>query len=76
MTPHSDLCLVLGLVLFALAVPAFVAACSDHRRPIAAVAAALIAVGLVAYALGTAQGAYGPRDVPEAFFRVVARVLP
>lgn len=76
MTPHTDLCLVLGLVLAALSVPAFVAAYSDGRRPIAPVASGLIAAGLVAYALGTAQGAYALADVPEAFYRVVARFLP
>lgn len=71
----SDLVLILGLILVALAIPAAMSALSDGRRPIAPAATLLIAVGLIVYAHVSHPGGYAVRDVPGVFYSVVGRVM-
>lgn len=72
----TDLALILGLVLAALAIPSMVSAYSDGRAPRASALTILIAGGLIGYALMTHPGGYAVADIPDVFFRVVARFWP
>lgn len=72
----TDLALVLGLVLAALAVPAAVSAYSDRRVPRAPALTILIAGGLIIYAVMMRPGGYALNEIPDVFFGVVARFMP
>jgi hypothetical protein len=71
----TDLFLVIGLVLGALAIPSVAAAFSDGRAPRTAMILILIAGTLVVVALSNKPGGYGVGDVAEVFFSVLGRVL-
>jgi len=71
----TDLFLVIGLVLGALAIPSVAAAFSDGRAPRTAMILILIAGTLVVVALSNKPGGYRLDDVPEVFFSVLGRVL-
>ena len=72
----ADLALVLGLIVAAFSIPSILSAISDGRSPRASMVTILIAGALVLYAAGTKPGGYSIDTVPDAFFRVVARVMP
>jgi hypothetical protein len=69
----SDLALVLGLGLSALAIPSVVSAFSDNRAPRASALVILIAGGLIVYALRSHPGGYALEDIPDAILHVIAR---
>lgn len=71
----ADLFFVIGLVLLVLALPALVGAYADNRAPRAAAILVMVGGGLVALAVHERPGAYGLGAIPDAFVRVVARVL-
>ncbi len=67
---HQDLCLVVGLVLVAFAVPAIFGAIADRRRPRVATVLVVAGGGLILYALN--RQTYALTDIPAAFVRVLA----
>lgn len=68
-----DLSLVIGLVLAVLTVPSLMSAYVEGRVPRAGAVFALIAGGLIVYALSTRPGGYALAEIPDAFFRVIGR---
>ncbi len=72
----TDLALILGLVIGGFAIPSIVSSISDHRAPRASMLMVLIAGGLILFALATKPGGYSIEQVPDVFFRVVARFTP
>lgn len=70
-----DLYLVAGVILAALAIPAMLSAWSDGRAPRASAFMVLISGGLIALAVYRWPGKMGLGDVPDAFVRVLARIL-
>ncbi|UWQ92084.1 hypothetical protein QEZ52_04700 [Aliisedimentitalea scapharcae] len=72
----SDLALIVGLVVAALAVPSTVSALSDGRRPVAGMLTFLIAAGLILVAMVSNSGGYRFSEIPDVFFGVLARYLP
>lgn len=69
----SDLFLVLGLGLGALAIPSMISAFSDQRAPRASAVTILIAGALIVYAVRTHPGGYALEDIPAAVMHVIAR---
>lgn len=69
----TDLALVAGLLLAAVAVPSLLTSMSEGRAPRVSWLSLLIACGLIGYALMMKPGGYRPDQVPEAFFTVLAR---
>lgn len=72
----TDLALVAGLVVGMFAIPAVMSAWSEGRAPRAAALSALVAGGLVIWALTARPGGYTLAEIPEAVIGVVARLLP
>lgn len=71
----SDLLLVIGIIVGGFAIPAALSAISDTRPPRAAAVAFVIGGGLILAAFMTKQGGYSAATIPEAFIRVIARIL-
>lgn len=69
---QTDIILVAGLLLAALAIPAAVSAFSDGRRPRVATLVLLAGGGMIIYALTSRPGGYTLAGIPEAIARVVA----
>ncbi len=69
----TDLALVLGLALAALAIPSVVSAFTDSRAPRASAITVLIAGGLILYAIQAHPGGYAFADIPDAILHVIAR---
>lgn len=72
----ADIALVLGLIVAGFSIPSILSAISDGRSPRASMVTILIAGALVLYAVTTKPGGYSLRDVPNAFIRVAAKVIP
>lgn len=70
-----DLCLTLGALLVAFAIPAIVAAYSEGRAPRVAAVILVIGGGLVAWAVSQKPEGYTIADVPRAFVRVLGHYL-
>lgn len=71
----NDLILVIGVVVFALSVPAILSAFVDNRSPRRAAALAAVGVAMVAYALSQAPGGVDLALVPAAFARLIGEIV-
>jgi hypothetical protein len=71
----SDLFLVLGLLIAALAIPAVISAVSDSRPPRSAAIVIMLGGGFILLAFLSKPGGYSVHQVPEVFTRVMARFL-
>lgn len=71
----TDLALIIGVIIGALAVPAIVSAFSESRAPRAAAIAVLVAGGLIVFAVTSHPGGYALAELPDVFFRVVGRYV-
>ncbi len=71
----TDLFLVIGLLLAGLSVPSLLSAYADARAPRAASILVLIGGTLIVVALTQKPGGYTFADIPQAFLRVIARVV-
>ncbi|KIC21529.1 hypothetical protein [Leisingera sp. ANG-Vp] len=71
----TDLALILGLVIAGFTIPSILSALSERRPPRASAVTVLIAIGLVTYAVIAKPGGYSVGEIPDAFFRVVGRLL-
>ena len=67
--------LVVGIAVAILAVPSLFAAYLEDRAPRAGAIAVLVAGVLVVTAVQQRPGGYTPAQVPDAFWRVVGRVM-
>jgi uncharacterized membrane protein YccC len=72
----TDLSLIIGIVIAALAVPSVLSALSDKRAPRASAITILIAGGLIVFAIQGKPGGYRLDQLPDVFFGVVARFMP
>ena len=71
----TDLILVIGIVLVALAIPALLAAFSESRPPRAGAIMVLIGGVMVVVALSQNPGGYTFAEVPGLFITVIGRYL-
>lgn len=71
----SDLMLVVGLIVGVLSLPALLNAWTEGRAPRAGAIMVMIAIGLIVAATRTKPGGYRVDEVPDAFFRVLGRLL-
>ncbi|MCU0907313.1 MAG: hypothetical protein MUF73_07670 [Rhodobacteraceae bacterium] len=69
----ADTYLVIGLVLAFLAIPSALSAWSSDRSPRLAAVMMMCAGVLLVLALTGKPGGYRLTDVPDVFFRVIAR---
>jgi hypothetical protein len=72
---EPDIALVLGVVLAGFSIVGIFSAISDSRGPRVSAITVLIAGGLIVYALQTQPGGYTIEDIPNAFVRVVSKIL-
>jgi hypothetical membrane protein len=72
----SDLLFVIGAVLLALSVPSIFSALSDSRPPRAAAIVLLIGGVLLVVALSQKPGGVALSEIPDIFYRVIARYMP
>ena len=71
----TDLTLVIGIVLAALAIPSLLAAFSESRPPRAGAILILIGGILIIVALTQSPTGYRFADIPDAFLRVIGKVV-
>ncbi|TGD44583.1 hypothetical protein EEB11_03085 [Pseudotabrizicola sediminis] len=71
----SDLMFVIGAVLVVLSVPSMFSALVDSRPPRAAAIILLIGGTLVVIALNQKPGGVALAQIPDIFFRVIARFV-
>lgn len=71
----SDLMFVIGAVLLALSIPSMFSALADSRPPRAAAVILLIGGTLVVIALSQKPGGVALAQIPDIFFRVIARLV-
>ena len=70
-----DTTLVVGMVMAVLAIPAIVSALSDGRAPRAAAIMAILAGGLMVYAINEKEGGYRIKDLPDVVYHVIGDFL-
>ncbi|WGW04986.1 hypothetical protein [Tropicibacter oceani] len=70
-----DTTLVVGMVMAVLAIPAIVSALSDGRAPRVAAIMAILAGGLMVYAINEKEGGYRIKDVPDVVYHVIGDFL-
>ena len=73
---NPDMFLVLGIIIAGFSIPSVLSAITDGRAPRASAVTILIAGGLVLIAMQTKQGGYALSDIPDAFVRVAAQIMP
>ncbi len=71
----TDLIFVVGTVLTALSIPSILSAYSDSRPPRAAAVILMIGGTLLIVALSQKPGGVTISEIPNIFFRVIARYL-
>jgi hypothetical protein len=71
----TDLILVVGAVVSALAIPSMLAAYSESRPPRGGAVLLLIGGTLLVVALTQKPSGYTFAEVPDAFYRVVGRFV-
>ncbi len=71
----SDLFLVIGMVLFILAIPALISAFSESNPPRMAAGLFLVGGTMIAVAVMTRPGGYAFSDVPGVVVEVIARIV-
>ena len=72
---QSDLFLVIGLIIAALALVALLSAYSDGRRPRVGAVMVLMAAGMIGLALYTNPAGYSLAEIPDVFIRVAGHLL-
>ena len=70
-----DLMFVIGVILSGLAIPSILSAYSDNRAPRAAAIVLLIGGVLLVAAITKKPGGVAFGQVPDIFFRVIARYI-
>lgn len=71
----TDLFLVIGLTLGGLTIPSLLSAFTEGRTPRSAAIMVLIAGTLVVLALTQKPSGYSVSDIPDAFARVIGRMM-
>lgn len=71
----SDLFLVMGIVIFALAIPSLLSSWVEGRVPRVGSVVVLVAGALVVTALSRQPGGYSFSELPDVFLRVLGRYL-
>lgn len=67
--------LVVGIILAVMSVPSVVGALSDGEAPRAGAIVAMIATGLITFAIMSRPSGYAISEIPEVFMRVVGRLI-
>ena len=70
-----EILLVTGLVLAALSIVALLNAMIERRLSLSGAFAAVVAAGMLFWAIRSSNGEFGIKDIPEAFMLVVATVF-
>jgi len=71
----TDLILVIGILLAALAIPSLLAAFSESRPPRAGAIMLLIGGVMIVVALSQKTGGYTFGEIPDLFITVIGRYL-
>ena len=71
----TDLFLVVGIVVCALAIPSLLSAFVEGRPPRFGAVLVLIGVGLIIAALSQHARGYSFSEIPDVFFRVLGRYI-
>lgn len=69
----TDLFLVIGIILVALAIPSLLAAFSESRPPRAGAIMILVGGVLIVVALTQHRAGYTFAEIPDVFYRVIGR---
>ncbi len=72
---NADMLLVGGLLIAGLALPSILSSYADRRSLRIAIIMLLLGGGLVLVAMNTKPGGYTLREVPRAFYSVLADFL-
>lgn len=72
---NTDVILVAGLVVGALAIPSALSAFAESRPPRAAAGAILVGGGLIIMAFMLKPGGYTAAQIPGVFSRVITGIL-
>lgn len=75
MAADTDLILVIGILMCALAIPSLLAAFSESRAPRMGAIMVLIGGVLVTLALTQKPSGYTFGEIPDVFVRVIGRAL-
>lgn len=71
----NDIFLVVGIIVFVLAIPSIVSSLSEARTPRIAAIMVLIGGGLVALAVTQQPGGYSINELPQVFARVIGAMI-
>jgi len=71
----SDVMLVVGIILTVMSLPSFFSAFTEGEAPRAAAIVAMIAAGLITFALISKPTGYTIAEIPEVFLRVIGQFL-
>jgi Na+/proline symporter len=72
---NSDIMLVVGIILAVMSLPALIGALSEGEAPRAGAIVAMIATGLITFAIMSKPSGYAIGDIPEVFLRVIGRLI-
>ena len=75
MPASPDILLVVASFVAIFSISSIVSALTARRRPVLALLSLALAAGLVAFVHVTAADGLRPRDIPDAFIAIAARVL-
>jgi len=72
---HPETAVIVGLFVALLALPSWLSARVDARRPVLALTLALAGGGLAWWGAGRLPGGLQPAELPDMLFRVIGRLL-
>lgn len=72
---NSDIMLVVGIILAVMSLPALFGAISEGEAPRAGAIVAMIATGLITFAILSKPSGYAIAEIPEVFLRVIGRLI-
>ncbi|MDH5529963.1 MAG: hypothetical protein OEY05_07995 [Paracoccaceae bacterium] len=71
----TDLVLISGIVIIILSFPAMISAFASDRSLLGAIVFAAIGAAMVVAAYIYSAEGYQPEDIPQAFLKVLARII-
>jgi hypothetical protein len=71
----TDLVLISGIVIIILSFPAMISAFASDRSLLGAIVFAAIGAAMVVVAYFYSAEGYQPEDIPQAFLKVLARII-
>lgn len=72
---QSDIMLVVGIILAVMSLPSMIGAITDGEAPRAGAIVAMIATGLITFAIISKPSGYAIAEIPDVFLRVIGRLF-